>query len=519
MTTTSDNEYLEALGYEGKFTRGINLWSNFALGFLYLSPLVGVIALLGSGLTSAGPPAVWWIVIVGIGQYFVALVFGEVVSQYPLAGGLYQWARRLWNVRYAWMLSWIYISGVIIGVTTTTMFSADFVAALLGDPTATASPGHKFVIAVSVTLLGLLLNATGSRTLARIAQIGLAAELSGIIAVGLYLLIFRRYNSPAVFFDSMGTAGPAGYGAAFLSASLVGLLLFYGFEACGEVAEETPNPGRTIPRSMQMTVGLGGVAALFAFIGYVLAAPNLRAVVSGEVANPVVAILQASLGNLGLKAFLVVALTSFLACAMGQQAAGSRLIFSFARDRMFPRSDWFSRVSTRTRVPINALIATNVPPMLLYVFLYFSPDALLRIAAFQILAGYFAFQMVVLASLRARRRGWHPAGQFTLGRWGWVVSGVALTYGILAMLVLARPSGADSLPFYDRWIALIGFLVVAASGLAYLLTAKPYRESTAAEGDAIEVAERLRAARAARLADPSVSSTTSTDAMDRTGNA
>ncbi len=36
---------------------------------------------------------IWWLVIVGIGQFLVALVFGEVVSQYPVAGGVYPWAR------------------------------------------------------------------------------------------------------------------------------------------------------------------------------------------------------------------------------------------------------------------------------------------------------------------------------------------------------------------------------------------------------------------------------------------
>ena len=43
----------------------------------------------------------------------------------------------------------------------------------------------------------------------------------------------------SVFFDSMGTGGAGGYTAPFLASALVGLLLFYGFEACGEVAEET----------------------------------------------------------------------------------------------------------------------------------------------------------------------------------------------------------------------------------------------------------------------------------------
>ncbi|MFF2925100.1 APC family permease [Streptomyces celluloflavus] len=494
---SADDAHLRTLGYEERFERSVSLWSNFALGFLYLSPLVGIIALFAQGLTKAGPPVVWWIVIAAGGQFLVSLVFGEVVSQYPIAGGLYQWARRLWNGPYAWMLSWIYIAGVIIGITTTAMFSSDFIMALVrgtSDGLATAAtPGEKLVIALVVTVVALLLNVTGSKTLARIAQVGLAAELAGIILVGLYLLVFERHNSPSVFFDSMGTGGTGGYAGPFFASALVGLLLFYGFEACGEVAEETPDPGRAIPRSMQMTVLIGGAAALFAFVGYVLAAPDLQRIVNGDISNPIPAILHSSLGTAGTMVFLVVALTSFLACVMGQQAAASRLIFSFARDNMFPRSGWFSKISPRTHVPVNALITANVLPIVIFVFIYYSPGSLFRIAAFQMLAGYVAFQMVVFASLRARAKGWRPAGKFSLGRAGWAVSIAALAYGVFAVIMLASPSGDTGLAFYDRWISLIGFLVVAATGLVYLLVAKPYRASDAPEGDAIDMAERIRA--------------------------
>ena len=46
-------------------------------------------------------------------------------------------------------------------------------------------------------------------------------------------------------------------------------------------------------------------------------------------------------------------------------------------------------------------------------------------------------------------------------------------------------------------IASTLFLVVSAVGLVYLLAAKPERKSTAPEGDAMEVAERLRSRAAA----------------------
>jgi amino acid transporter len=495
---SSDDAHLRVLGYEEKFDRKIGLWSNFALGFLYLSPMVGVLSMFTQAMTTAGPPSILWLVIAAFGQLLVAMVFGEVVSQFPIAGGLYQWARRLWNGQYAWIMSWIYIAGVIVGCTTTAMFSADFVLALFhSDSNISSTPAQKAIIATVVILICLVLNSTGSKTLATIAKIGLAAELAGIIVVGVYLLIFSRKNSFSVLFDTMGTGGDGSYLSAFMTAAIIGLVLYYGFEACGEVAEETPNPSRSIPRSMMMTVVLGGAAALFAFIGYILAAPNLQAVVNGEVANPITAILIGTFGNVGTKIFLIVALTSFLACVMGQQAAGSRLIFSFARDDMFPGSSVFKKISSR-KVPLNATIAVAVVPICLFILLYFLPDALFRVAAFQMLAGYFAFQMVVFASLRARAKGWNPGGQWSLGKWGWPVGIGALTYGVLSMIVLARPNGDSSLPFYDRWIALIGFIVVGAVGLVYMAIAKPYRQSTAPEGDAVAIADLLRSHRAAQ---------------------
>ncbi|KXF54380.1 amino acid permease [Rhodococcus sp. SC4] len=498
---SGDDAHLRVLGYEENFDRKIGMWSNFALGFLYLSPLVAVLSMFTQALTTAGPPSILWLLVAAGGQLLVAMVFGEIVSQFPIAGGLYQWARRLWNGKYAWILSWIYISGVVVGCTTTAMFSADFVLALFhGDSDISSTPVQKLVIATIMVLIALILNSTGSKTLATIAKVGLAAELAGIILVGLFLLIFHRENDFSVLFDTMG-AGDGDYFNAFITAAIIGLVLYYGFEACGEVAEETPNPSRMIPRSMMLTVILGGAAAFFSFVGYILAAPNLQGIVDGEVANPITAILNDTLGTFGTKVFLVVALTSFLACVMGQQAAGSRLIFSFARDDMFPGSRVFKKISAR-KVPVNATIAVAGLPIVLFFLLYFLPDALFRVAAFQMLAGYFAFQMVVFAALRARTKGWKPGGSWTLGRWGWPVSIGALVYGVASMILLARPNGDTSLPFYDRWIALIGFVIVAAIGLVYMTIAKPYERSSAPEGDAIEIANRLRGHHHSRTDEP-----------------
>jgi len=66
----------------------MGLWGNFALGFTYLSPVVGVYTLFSISLAAGGPPFFWSYLIVGAGQFLVCLVFCEIVSQYPIAGGI-----------------------------------------------------------------------------------------------------------------------------------------------------------------------------------------------------------------------------------------------------------------------------------------------------------------------------------------------------------------------------------------------------------------------------------------------
>ena len=170
--------------------------------------------------------------------------------------------------------------------------------------------------------------------LARIARIGLAAELIGVIALGLYLLMFQREQPFSVFFDSMGAGGDDAYLVTFLAASLSGLFLFYGFEACGDVAEEVADPTRRIPRAMILTILIGGVSGLISYAGYVLAAPEPAGDRRRQGRRPDPLDPRGHAGHRGSKVFLVIAVTAFISCVLSLQAAGSRLLYAFG-----PRPD------------------------------------------------------------------------------------------------------------------------------------------------------------------------------------
>lgn len=474
------------------FNRSMGLISNFSLGFTYLSPLSGIYALFAFALTLAGPPAIWWILIVAAGQMLVALTFGEVASQYPITGGLYPWCRRLWGRRYAWLAAWVYLWAIVVTITAVAQYSTTFAASLFNY---TLTPGSSLATATGMLLLALVLNMSGTRTLAQVARLGFWCEIVGVIALGFYLLIFKRVNDFSILFDSMGVLGAdKTYTSAFLGASLLGLFMFFGFEACGNVAEEVKNPSRGIPVAMILSIFFGAISAVISFAGYLLAAPSLPDIVSGKLTDPIPMILNESLGAWGAKGFLIVALIAFISCVLSLQAALSRLVYAFARDEMLPGSRWLSVLSEKGAIPNNAVLLSCAAPLLICFWVYLQPENLNRITAFAVIAIYLSFQMVVVASLRQRLRGWRPAGEWTLGGSGSLINLSALAYGVMAFLLLAKP-GDESLPFLDRWIVLIGLGFVVGIGLLYMAIWRPYGRSNAPEGDALEVAAELRARR------------------------
>lgn len=332
-----------------------------------------------------------------------------------------------------------------------------------------------------------LLNLGGTKLLARAAIFGFAAELAGAVVVGIWLLTAHREQNFSAIFHTFGAGSGGSYASAFLAASLIGVYLYYGFEACGGVAEEVNNPGARIPRSMRMTIYVGGAASIFVALALILAVPDFGKVIGGEDADPVYTVLESAFGSVGTRIVLGVVLISFLSCALSLQAAGSRLLQSYGRDKMIAGSRYLAKFSPVRHVPPFALAVTAVVPALVILGSTRSASALTRIVSFAALGIYIGFQMIVLAALRARIKGWVPAGKFSLGRWGLPVNVAALVYGVLAAINMAWPRTPDA-AWYDNYLVILSAVLVVVVGLVYLFVAKPTERSDAPSGDAIPTA-------------------------------
>ena len=361
---------------------------------------------------------------------------------------------------YAWVL-FTTIAGVAVG-------AGPFLTSLVGF---SQSPLITTVVALILVVSATALNLAGTKLLARVAMFGFVCEIVGALAVGSYLLLFARHQPLSVVVNTFGINRNGSYVFPFFAASLAGLYTCYGFEACADVAEETANPETQIPLAMRRTIYIGISASIFVCFALILSLPDIEAVIHGQDVDPIGTVLRGTFGGFGSRLVLLVVLISFVSCILSLQAAVSRLLFSFARDKMIFGSAKLSKLSARN-VPSFALAIGGLVPALIVCLGYFLQDALATILSFAVAGIYISFQMIVAGALYARSQGWKPSGPFRIGRFASSVNGAALIYGVCAIASILWPQTPAARWYVDYAIPFTTAVVIG-TGALYLVIGRP----------------------------------------------
>src|ERR1700744_483031 len=226
-----DSNELAGFGYKQELDRSLGSFSSFAAGFSYISILTGVFELFGFGFLNAGP-AVWWSCWgVFAGQFAVALCFAELAGQFPLAGSVYQWSKRVGSDFVSWMTGWILIIGSIVTVAAvavawqvvlpqvTTKLQFIGGAANAGSYSTPDGAKDALILGAIPVIIATVVNMLGVRVMAMINNIGVTAELIGA-SILVILLIFHFHRGPGVVTDTLGTG--AGHSWGYFGAFLIG---------------------------------------------------------------------------------------------------------------------------------------------------------------------------------------------------------------------------------------------------------------------------------------------------------
>jgi amino acid transporter len=480
----ADAVRLGELGYRQELERRLRIFDNAALGFAAISPVVGLYAVVLVGTVVAGPAWLWVLPVALAGQCLLLAVYAELASEFPIAGGAYQWTRRLIGGSYGWFTGWVAVCAYAVANTTIAYLGAPWALTLTGIE---ATPDAIVVTGMVLVLVCAGAGAIGIGVLSRMVKAGIAAEIVASIGIGLALLFAFREQDVSILTHTLGAEALSGgsVSAGMLAALAVGGWVFIGFDACIGAAEETRNAARHVPTAIWIALLSVGTLVILNAVAATLAHPDPSSVVAGEDLDPVTTAVVTSFGSWSSKPFAAVVLIAFLACGMAAQALTARTMYSIARDRALPGSRFLKKVDRR-KAPVGAIIATAAVACL-GLLLGLDSAAVGSLIAFGTAAIYVAFLLIALAALIARLRGtWKPAGRIQLGRMGVVINALAVAWLAFETVNIAWPRESlapAAAPVYQVWAAPLVLALIAAVGLAYLALAKPHRRADIPRGD------------------------------------
>jgi APA family basic amino acid/polyamine antiporter len=361
---------------------------------------LGIVAAYALGLTP--------LVLLGAGVFFlvVSLSYAEGTAALPETGGAATFVRRAYNDAAGFLTGWALFLDYLIVIALSALFVPHYLGIALGVDGLRESPADLVVAVV------LIAGIAGVRLVRRtqlhsaglaIAGLDLAVQLL-LVVLGLALVLSPEALTEGVDLGTTPTWDQLAFAIPFA------LLAFTGLETVANLAEETREPGRTVPRSLFSAIGL--VVALTTLV----AAVGLSAfpVERGETAlgeewlkAPLAGIataLQQELPELVGDGLLVVvgiagALVLFSA-ATTSFSGFTRLAFSLGEHGQLPRS--LGRLNRRTLVSPQAILAAAGLAIALLLGASMRDDDVASLASLYSFGVLLAFAAAQLAVIRLR---------------------------------------------------------------------------------------------------------------------
>ena len=358
---------------------------------------LGIVALHALGLT----PVV--LGVVGVLFLVVTLSYAEGTTMIGESGGAATFVRVAFNDLAGFITGWALFLDYLIVIALSALFFPHYLGLAIGVHSIAQHPGDVIVGCIVIAAIAVvrLLKRT------RLYSFSLAVPLLDLVTQLLLVVLgFAFLFSPSALTSglSVGTQ-PSWYQIAF--ALPLALLAYTGLETVANLAEETRQPGRDLPRSLFL--GIGAVVVVTVLIALValsaFPAPNgttelgttwQRAPIMGVVyaLGPHVAfwverVLRVYVGLTGALILLVAAATS--------NSGFGRLAYSLAEHGQLPRR--FGRLSRRSlHSPETTLAAAGISIALILSTAWTTDSVgfLASLFSFGVLIAFTAAQLAVI---------------------------------------------------------------------------------------------------------------------------
>ncbi|MBV4426626.1 APC family permease [Clostridium tyrobutyricum] len=446
------NELLEESNYKQELKRNLKLFSSFAVAFSFISITTGIFANYKFVISTAGPAGIWSWIVTFIGQLLVALVFAELSGVIPVSGYSYQWIKRLSTKTMGWITGWICICFLVLVVPAIDSGVAPIFASLIGIE---GTPAQISMIVIATLIIQAVINIAGVKLASFINNAAVFTESIGIIALTVVLLVIslKNGNNSSILFNTANTGQGVSYVKPFMMSMLMGAFTLVGFESAANLSEETINAHKTVPKAVIGSVFIAGIFGTAFLIAVTFAIKNLPATIASN--SPLPYILQANLGTIVGKIFLIIVSISIFACGTVAMTSGSRLVYVMSRDNAFFLSGLFKKVSPKTSSPIYATVLILIFGIIATVF---SSSLTTLIGVTAILPAIIYFITIVCYGL-TRKKIKIKEGHFNLGKAAKPVFILSIIWLVFELAILTIPKDFHKTALVSIVLILIGFLL------------------------------------------------------------
>lgn len=481
-----DSESLAKFGYHQELFREMGGFSNFAISFSIISILTGLVSMFGYGVNLMGPACYWTWVVMAFFQLFNAMAMGEIASSYPLAGGLYQWARHLGNADLGWWVGWINLIAWW-AVTVAIDFALGTFLAGSGWFGLKMNTSTTVLLTLAIMTIHAIMNIFGIKLVAWFNNFSVWVHIIGTVMLMALLLWLGKVHSLSYILSTQtpignisGVTHPS-FWFAFMPAILMSAWTLMAFDASADVSEETKDPQHTVPWGMVIAVVASFIFGSFVLIGLDLALPPIVQIPKiMQTTGLATYIIQTVMGpTWSLIVMAIIALAMF-ACGLSAMTVYQRVIFSLARDKNLPFSDQLKKVSSKG-VPYVATIVGTI----LMAVLVVKASLLATVTSIASLAFFFGYFIVIIIAVHARVTGkWKELGPWNLGKYGIAISAVAIIWNLYICVAVVLPPNFLTLQIF------LGIMVVLAVYYVTVMRKKLRLQHNGLSQDELEKMER-----------------------------
>ena len=362
------------------------------IGLASTAPAYSLAAVIGTTAVLVGVQAPAALLASFIPMFFIATAFYYMNKADPDAGTTFSWVTRALGPWPGWIGGWAVCTTGILVVGSLADVGARYTYLLFGADGAAGSKVAVTVLAVSYIIVLTAICVIGTELSARVQNVMILAQVGALLLFAIVALakVWNGDATPASIDPSLSWLSPFEIDsrATLVSALLIGVFIYWGWESAVNLTEETedsrsaPGLAAIISTLILLVTYVSVAAAVVAFAGLELLAEfDDDDAIFGTLAADV-------LGSPWDKVVILAIVTSAVASTQTTIIPASRTSFSMARSEALPRA--LASIHPRFRTPHVSTIVVAALAIAWYVpanfisenFLYDTVTALALMIAF-----------------------------------------------------------------------------------------------------------------------------------------